>query len=261
MHSPGEELQDRGPYLALIEACYRLHPEAFAYYNRLADHIRQGTHHSRSIQPLKAFRLRPLASTPASSTSSRSPSFTYPSSLLLKPENLNGDASLPSSPQPRPQPHTQQWNTQPKVIVVEGFPSPWCITQLGEKWAIRPEFFIAHLPRSNPSDHFAHVSALPSLHDNLVRVHYTTMVSLLAPAPGCAGVSLERQRVCLNNLCLWQEKALVQERRYGETLLHRLNTHKPDLYSTEQMISLTVVQSSGHWNGKNKHALFNHSHG
>ncbi|KAI1500560.1 hypothetical protein F5X99DRAFT_429367 [Biscogniauxia marginata] len=207
------------PYIAFIQSCYRSHPEAFYYYNRLVDHLHQGIDQSQALQSLKIFRV-----------------------LLPAPQTIY--------PTPFPFEITEwtEHRDSPTVVVLEGFPSPWCIALLGSKWPIRPEFFIGHLPL-NDGGHYE-LPTLPSLHDNLARVHYVTLVKPLLDYRDTYYIS--RRRSDLTALCLRQEKRLVKDRKYGETRFRRVNLHDSQLYSIEQTISLTVVvEDADHW-----HALF-----
>ncbi|KAI1084629.1 hypothetical protein F5B20DRAFT_522428 [Whalleya microplaca] len=206
-------------YVEFIKSCYRAHPASFAYYDRLIDYLRQTSYHPQSsLQAPRTFD----ASGPCQSD-------IYPIPFPFKVTNAEETKT----------------NSHPRVIVLEGFPSPACIVSLGTKWYIRPEFFIGHL---NPvtQGRLYESPTLLSLQDNLVRVRYISLIKSLVDRP--KSFLIKKHRSEMNNTCLRQEKGLLTDRKYGASRFRRINLHDSQMCSVEQTVSMTVVGDPAHWN-------------
>ncbi|KAI1362815.1 hypothetical protein F5Y08DRAFT_354918 [Xylaria arbuscula] len=213
---------DPETYIEFIKSCYYIHPNSFSYYNRLIDHLRdtslqQPIPQSR-LQELKAFEvLAPIEHN------------AYPNLFPFQETTWANDCH------------------RPKIIILEGFPSPSSIALLGTKWQIRPEFFISHLPVTHGS-----LYEIPSplyLRNNLVRVHFVSLFKSMFDRS--VTFSITKQRSELEQLCKKQEKELIGDRKYGATRFRRVNLHDSQVSSIEQTISMTVAEGANGWTGLN----------
>ncbi|KAL4936543.1 cora-like Mg2+ transporter protein-domain-containing protein [Aspergillus oleicola] len=220
----------RAVYLKHIESCYRYHPEAFSFYDQLADYLQQrsGTGRQRStLQEVKFFEITPLAS-----------SATYPVAFPLHRIEI----------------HDQQH--RPRVGVLEGYPDPDCIAFLGAEFAVRPEFFIEHLPMSLKRGVNARVHELPTVpsrQDNVVRVPFSRLVKSLAPYPDSSATQtssfMYRKRNEVEEARVNYEKGLVKYEKYGAAHIRRIIVHDREMCSIEEMVSFAIATHGNQWCG------------
>ena len=107
---------DASTYTKYIRSCYCNHPESLGYYTQLVDYI-EGCRGSQLQKP----RVFDIINVQDASDPYETVHFPFCS--------VNMD-----SPQ-----------TTPRFAILEGFPSPDCIAQLGAKLSLRPELFLGHL--------------------------------------------------------------------------------------------------------------------
>ncbi|KAI2733128.1 hypothetical protein CBS147332_143 [Penicillium roqueforti] len=199
---------DRSVYLRHIRSCYRYHPEAASFYEQLADFLDacSGQRKSR-LQEVKLFEISPLSNDDV-----------YPKAFPFITAGLHDE------------------NCKPRIGVLQGFPHPDCIAFLGAEFAVRPEFFIEHLPVSlKLSDSVPELPTLPSRQDNVVRVHFSRLVKPMSPYPsrlsGQTSLHMRQKRAEMEGLRLNYEKALVN---------HRI---------VEEMVSFTIATHRNNWHG------------
>ncbi|KAJ5160566.1 uncharacterized protein N7482_007570 [Penicillium canariense] len=218
----------RSVYVRHIQSCYRCHPEAISFYDQLADYL-QGCSGRRksSLQEVQFFELTPLSSID-----------TYPK----------------ASPFVKAEPHGKQHG--PRVGVLEGFPCPDFIAFLGAEFAVRPEFFIEHLPMSlkkRVTGGVYELPTLPSRNDNVVRVQFSCLIRSLSPysdqLAGQTSKSMQQKRADVEDARLKFEKGLIKSGKYGATHIRRIVVHDHDMCSIEGMISFTIATQYPHWHG------------
>lgn len=216
-----DDSRNRSKYIEFIRACFRCYPESIAYYERLIDHLDETGPPQSSLQTVEHFEIAPL---PASST--------YPRNFPINVTDWSDVQQLP------------------RIAVLNGFPSPQCIAYLGARFDIRPEFFLANLAlngRRGPQGGYYELPTLPSLRENLVRVH---LISPLKSLVDNARISLiARRRSDIEKACSKHEKSISQDKRFGATRYRRVNLHDSQICSVEQAVSLTITQDGGQWHG------------
>ncbi|KAF9765339.1 hypothetical protein IL306_002427 [Fusarium sp. DS 682] len=216
--SSGDALR-RQTYVDYIRSCYKNDPEAFSYYEALVDFIEKGSRKYPNLakQKPRFFELRPVAS-----------QIQYPALFPFDLVNW----SAPSE--------------RPRVAMLEGFPSPAAIVQLAQAWNLRPEFFIGHIfgKESNPSALYAD-PILPSSQDNVIRVHFSSLVKSLVQGPGLS--SYMEKRAELDKASQQYEKLLFAGNHSGVTRFRGINQHDAYYCSVEQTISFTVVKNKASW--------------
>lgn len=218
---------DRSVYLRHIRSCYRYHPEAASFYEQLADFLDacSGQRKSR-LQEVKLFEISPLSNDDV-----------YPKAFPFITAGLHDE------------------NCKPRIGVLQGFPHPDCIAFLGAEFAVRPEFFIEHLPVSlKLSDSVPELPTLPSRQDNVVRVHFSRLVKPMSPYPsrlsGQTSLHMRQKRAEMEGLRLNYEKALVNHRMYGATHVRKIVVHDSDICSVEEMVSFTIATHRNNWHGE-----------
>ncbi|KAJ5528252.1 hypothetical protein N7513_012411 [Penicillium frequentans] len=224
-----EDTDNHSIYLRHIRSCYRYYPEAISFYEQLADFLNtcSGKRKSR-LQEVKLFEIIPISTADV-----------YPKAFPFATAQL----------------HEEQH--KPRIGVLQGFPHPDCIAFLGAEFAVRPEFFIEHLPLSlKPSakDSVPELPTLPSRQDNVVRVHFSRLLKPLSPyssrVSAQTSLHMRQKRAELEDLRLNYEKSLVNHRMYGATHVRKVVVHDSDMYSVEEMLSFTIATHQDNWHGE-----------
>lgn len=140
----------------------------------------------------------------------------------------------------------------PCIAILEGFPSPECISTMGANDLIRSELFIGHLNFSrcaSLSQRFFDLPSLPSDRSNVIHVRLVTLGQTATGETRLA--SYAQNRKLAEQRCLDFEKQLFREKQYGSTRFRKVHLHNTQTLSVEQMISFTVTQREGTpWTGK-----------
>jgi hypothetical protein len=219
-HSGTSTESRRSTYVEFIKSCYNNHPEAFGFYEQLVDYLRKTC---ASQEKPTLFEAWPV---------SLPPEF-YPASFPF--EALDWEARA----------------ERPRVAIVEGFPSPDVIQQLGTKWNLRPEFFIGHIfagSSNNQRAGFYGLPTLPSRQDSIVCIQFTSLVKSLVEGPSVNSYLEKRMEV--EKACRQCEKDLLSGKGYGATRFREINQHDAYYCSVEQTISFTIVSDRKPWVGK-----------
>ncbi|KAI1740717.1 hypothetical protein F4680DRAFT_417589 [Xylaria scruposa] len=205
-------------YVEYIRSCYQNHPEAFSYYEQLVDYLERGTKkcsHSSEEKP-RVFEAR-LAS-----------SLSYPAPFPFDPLEWSA--------------HSER----PRIVILEGFPSPEAVLQLAQRWNMRPEFFIGHIFGSYGNQcSFYSLPTLPSRQENIIRIHFNSLVKSLVEGPGLTSYLEKRSEV--EEACRQYEKQLLIGNRYGVTRYREINQHDTYYCSVEHITSFTVVSNKSSW--------------
>ncbi|KAF2806254.1 uncharacterized protein BDZ99DRAFT_501154 [Mytilinidion resinicola] len=202
-------------YVDFVKSCYRSHPEAFSYYEQLVDHLGPSSKKPihTSLEKPKLFEAWPA-----------SPSQTYPVSFPFE---------------------SQEWDAhseRPRPALLEGFPSPDTMLQLGARWNLRPEFFIEHIFGNNSTNNragFYGRPTLPSRQDNIMRIQFTSSVRSLVEGPSME--SYVEKRLEIEEACRQCEKDLFSGKCYGATRFREIYQQDAYYCSIEQTISFTVI--------------------
>jgi hypothetical protein len=210
----------RSAYIEFIQSCYRYHPEAFSYYDQLVDFINHD------------FRTEPQPP--------------------QKPTLFELQASFEAEEQfPFVAAEWERTPRQPRVAVLEGFPSPSSIALLGAKLLVRPEFFIGHLFagfQHSRQLRFYEFPTLPSRQSNVVSIHFTSLVKPLVNGATLDSYLAKRKEV--EDAIRRCDKTLFNEGPFGATRFRAINQHDSYFCSVEQTVSLTVVMDRDQWVGK-----------
>ncbi|KAF5706317.1 hypothetical protein FMUND_11682 [Fusarium mundagurra] len=196
----GDEL-GRQTYVDYIRSCYKNDLEAFSYYEALVDYIEKGSrkYPGQTQHKPRIFELRRIESP-----------IQYPA---LFPFNL------------------MDWSTtseRPRVVMLEGFPSPEAVVQLAQRWKTRPD---------DPT--------LPSRQGDVVRVHFSSLVKSLVQGPSLK--LFMGKRAAVEEACRKYEKRLFAEDQYGVTRFRGVNQHDTCCCSIEQTVSFKVVPNKASW--------------
>lgn len=217
-----EDRSLRSAYVEFIRSCYQNYPEARSFYEQLVDYIK--------------------------------PTFGNINCSLQKPRVYEvtapprQDLSLFSFPFDTVDWENPQW--RPRVVVLEGLPSPDCIALLGIKCSIRPNFFIGHLfssQRQNQQAGLYELPTLPSQQDNTVRIHFTSLVKSVVEGSDYREKPTKRSEI--EEVCRQCEKDLFREGRYGATRFRSIDQYNGHFCSIEQTVSFTVAMSGEKWVG------------
>lgn len=194
-------------YSSYITSCYSRQLAAGPYYQQLQDYL--VTDGSMLLQQPKCFELRREA---------------------LRTGSLT-DSDL-SSPRRRPY-----------IVVLDGFPSPQCISAIGAKEMVRPELFIGHLDftcNRSPYRKFFELPSVPSDRRNVIHVR---LISMAQTMTGDTKVkSLAQSRSQANTKCTDIEHQLFSKKQYGAPRFRKVHLHNSQTFSVEQLVSFSVTQ-------------------
>lgn len=210
-------------YTRYIKSCFHRRTDAAPYYRQLLDYLQAGAGHGNSfLQTPRYYDLK-------RQTFYASPGPSTPS-----------EAARGSS------------RHHPSVAILEGFPSPECISAIGASELVRPELFIGHLDfsRRAPFSHpYFELPSLPSDGGNIIHVRLITLGQTLI---GDTGLRSDVQsRLQADERCLEYENQLFHVKQYGATRFRKVHLHSSRIFSVEQMVSFSVAQRGNDpWCGK-----------
>lgn len=261
-------------YIARIRDCFRCFPRAPPFYQPLIEYLSNAK--QAGFSGLQ---------TPVSYLLEQKPSSRDVSPIPLTRNSTTSSQSAATKPRksPRrtsraPSPPEQQ---QSQITVVEGFLAPETIGVLGEKYRVRPEFFINHLAPLNRTCGHPHgtgyggvhrhershspSSTIPSLRDNMIHVRFLSILETSRKGGGnvsnlkdtaaqvaqafysCSPIA--RRRAAMNTKLCMHEQWLFN-RHYGATRFRALHVHNDRCITVEQMVSFTVTGGrDGGWHG------------
>ena len=204
-------------YTELIECCYKLHPDSAPYWKRLISYI--------------------------------APCIQGQTSILQEPKYFNFAKRLISSSAALHFPFTvaggEQHTESPRVILLEGFPSPHCVASLGAQFELRPELFIGHLElaRHQGDSDFD----IANGQNGVVHFRSTTLVKPWSASP----TSLVKQRADAEKAYVQLQEGLFNEKRYGESRFREIHLHTSSFFSIEQTVSFAVSRRADNkWDGE-----------
>lgn len=203
-------------YSRYITSCYSRQPAAGPYYQQLQDYLK--TDGSPHLQKPKCFELKTEAL--------RTGCFT--------------DSDL-SSPRRRP-----------CIVVLDGFPSPQCISAIGAKEMVRPELFIGHLDFACGRPSYRKFFELPSVPSDRRNVIHVRLISMAQAMTGDTKVkSLAPCRIQADKKCTDIEQQLFSKKQYGAPRHRKVHLHDSRTFSVEQLVSFSITQRENEpWCGK-----------
>ena len=212
-HSAREETLS-STYIRYVISCVGRHTHAAPYYKQLLDYLRPETGHgSYSLQAPRYYSLRKHAF------------------------HMSGGSRTPSEVAHRPP------RDGPSIAILEGFPSPECISAIGANELVRPEIFIGHLDFSrtkSPSQRFFELPSLPSDRGNIIHVRLVTLGQAIFADTKLK--SHAQSRIQADERCLDYESSLFNVKQYGATRFRKIHLHSSRIFSVEQMVSFSVAQ-------------------
>ena len=211
----GVELDHRiDPYILYIQQCYKSWPASKFYIKQLERYL--CSRKPGDVQTPKLFEIHPEKDQP-----------------YFQPVELECDSRIS------------------KLALVEGLPSPKCLTRLGGRFYPRPELLLGHLEieRVDIQDRTSYeLPTLPSRRDNIHHVKFITLARTRDPHPSAAASTGERARA--DQQCLLHEKRLLDNGRSGYTRIRKVNVHNTRYFSIEQTVSFTIISRTGNnWTG------------
>jgi hypothetical protein len=140
----------------------------------------------------------------------------------------------------------------PRVVVLEGFPSPRRIGRLGVTYQLSAEFFIGNLDFSQKvtrgtSYPYYEMPALPSASQHAIHFRFVSLGSVSSGS--YTGQPTEYQKT-LNTRCRQNQTNLFDANLHGTTRWRQVQIHGLRHWSLEQVLSFTVSSQSGSWTGK-----------
>ncbi|OQU96853.1 hypothetical protein CLAIMM_02878 [Cladophialophora immunda] len=119
--------------------------------------------------------------------------------------------------------------------------------RLAQWWNLRPEFFTGHIFGSiqNHQRGFYSLPTLPSRQENVIRIHFVSLVKSLVERPGLTSFLEKRSEV--EEACRQYEKHLFTGNRFGVTRFREISQHDACYCSVEQIISFTVAANRSPW--------------
>lgn len=215
-NAPSMQLaHERDVYIRYIETLCELYPSSGFYLRKLAEYLRTPSDWNRGMPGAICVEVDPLA---------------------------------------RHQPQLSQFSARPsnpRFVIVEGFPAPETIAKVGSRYSVRPELFLGHLEieRTQHSERTSfELPTLPSLRGDIVHVRLIRLArsSRNRSDKWDSGAA----RINANRLCHNFEEKLFRESRFGTTRVRKINAHGEKYFSVEQMVSFSVAQTSNEpWTG------------
>ena len=221
---PRREELPRSIYSRYIKSCFNSRPSSGAYYKQLLDFLDSGNHLGTShLQTPHCYEITDKS---RDSTSIDCPIFK------------EIESSAPCS--------------QPRIAILEGFPSPESIDTMGAEELIRPELFIGHLDFSR-NEHslqrYYELPALPSDRSNIIHVRLATLGQSFSRDTETR--SYTHERMAADKKCFDFENQLFHRKHYGATRFRKVHIHNSRTVSVEQLVSFTVTQRPDQpWCGK-----------
>lgn len=194
-------------YLALVESLIHQQPTSYLYLGALKQYLQRSSpqQHLRSIQ-------------------------------------IQGDEE--SSSHSNTGAATTDSTGTPWLILVEGLPAPETIRELGHKYELPPEIFLAHLDiervlRVNPLSF--ELPSIPFVGDSVVHLSVSRLGTFNASP--YHETSIVEQQVRADKHVLEFERALFNPGSYGCPRVRRLDIHNRQYFSVEHLITFTVGQN------------------
>jgi hypothetical protein len=203
-------------YESYIRACFHRSPSARPYYQQLLDYLAQSNF--AAVQNVQYYNLQ---------------------SSSLDHAPLWAEGRVPSS-------------ECPQVVVLEGLPSPKCISILGTQYNVRPELFIGHLdfPSNSVSSGFKFFE-LPALPSQRAMVSHVRLISLgrhSSRSPQSGSQSHRREQA--TRVCQQWRRQQFSSNQYGSTTFREVYIHNAEYFSVEQLVSFTTIRrSDSRWSG------------
>lgn len=221
----GRELPSLQKYIQYIRDHFGTLPGSASYYSLLEEFLCKGGR--AGLQEIKCVELRPLLGDSTNDTPAICP----------VEFNSRGD--------------------EPRVCVLEGFPSPECIAALANRYRVRPELLIGHLDLEHmtTSKHCSQMlPTVPSRRRNIVHIHLITLGRFSPSSISNRTMEeLVKKRLIVNEEVNTYQERLFTDRRFGETRYRRVHIHNSQFFSFEQMVSFSVsnTDTMGNtlWNG------------
>lgn len=133
-----------------------------------------------------------------------------------------------------------------RICVLEGFPSPDCMVDLGARYRLRPEFLLGHLePNSWQTDRpqWYELPTVPSRRRNIIHTRVITLGRRQVVTNHVELRSYKPQRKNAAKRLRELDRCLFQQRRYGEARFRQVHVHNAKYFSVEQMISFCVAET------------------
>ena len=131
----------------------------------------------------------------------------------------------------------------PRISVVEGFPSPDCVAALALRNGIRPELLIGHLGleyAQPPTPPIYTLPSIPSRRKEIVHIHLITLGRFTSPAAqNATRHELLGKRVLVEQEATALQEQLFTQRRFGETRFRKIHVHNTQHFTFEQMVSFS----------------------
>jgi hypothetical protein len=204
-------------YESYIRACFRRSPSARLYYQQLLNYLARSNF--AAVQNIQYYNLQ-------SSSLDHAPFWT--------------EGRGPSS-------------EHPQVVVLEGLPSPKCVSILGAQYNIRPELFIGHLdfPSNSATSSFKFFE-LPALPSQRAMVSHVRLISLgrhSKPSQSQSGSQSHRREQATRDCQQWRRQQFSGN-QYGSTTFREVYIHNAEYFSVEQLVSFTTIRRpDGQWSG------------
>lgn len=201
-------------YSRYIKRCFVRQVDSSLYYKQLLDYLESDVGHGSSL--LQAPRYYELERRIASSGDVRVFNEIVPDGSARK---------------------------NPFIAVLEGFPSPECISIIGANEMVRPELFIGHLDFSrslSSSQRFFELPSLPSDCSNIIHIRLLTLGTTMVRETALK--SHAHNRIQSDEKGVAFEHQLFRGKQYGATRFRKVHLHNSQIFSLEQMVSFSVTQ-------------------
>ena len=141
---------------------------------------------------------------------------------------------------------------RPCIVVLDGFPSPQCISAIGARELVRPELFIGHLDFTCNRSSYQKFFELPSLPSDRRNVIHVRLISMAQARAGDTKVkSLAQSRTQADTKCTDIEHQLFSKKQYGASRFRKVHLHNSRTFSVEQLVSFSITQRENEpWCGK-----------
>lgn len=201
-------------YTRYIKSCFSLQPDSAPYYKQLLEYIEPGVSNgSLSLQSPRYYELK----------------------KCISPSGVHSVFTEITAGSPC---------VFPQIIVLEGFPSPECISALGAHRMLRPELFIGHLDFASSTSSSKRFFELPSLPSDRKSIIHTRLITLGQTFMKEAKLTSHAQvRIEAYERCKAFEDQLFRGRQYGSTRFRKVHLHNSQFFSVEQMVSFSVTQN------------------
>ena len=207
LQSHGEANSPSSIYSRYINSCYGRQLAAGPYYKQLQNYL----------------------------LTDGSPLLQKPECFELRTEDLKtGSLTVSDLRSPR---------RRPCIVVLDGFPSPQCISAIGAKELVRPELFIGHLDFTrdrSSSRRFFELPSVPSGRRNVIHVRLISMAQAMTGDTNFK--SLAQSRTQADKKCTDIERELFNKKQYGAPRFRKIHLHDSRTFSVEQLVSFSITQ-------------------